>query len=159
MADSTPNRTIDFAILIVGAARVVADRLGTAVAAAGVKDVSPRHGYVIRVLADRERTLTEIAELLDVSKQAAIKVVDEMQARGLLERTPDPDDRRVKWLRLTDKGRTVQRAALRESYAMADELRAELGTDIDTLSAVLECFLARHGALEDALARRSRALW
>lgn len=150
---------MDLAILIVGAARVVADRLGAAVVAAGVEDMRPSYGYVIRTLAARDRTLTEVAELLDVSKQAAIKVVDEMEARGFLDRSPDQDDRRVKWLRLTDKGRTVQRAALAESYAMADELRAEFGADLDTLRTVLDRFLAHHGAFEDAGAGRARALW
>ena len=53
--------------------------------------VSPApFGYVIRALADRDRTLTELAALLGVSKQAAIKVVDEMQRHKLLSVTPIP---------------------------------------------------------------------
>ena len=90
-----------------------------------------------------------------MTKQAAIKVVDEMEARGFLARLPDLADRRVKRLRLTDKGRTVRQAALAESHAMADEL----GADADALCTVLERFLERHDALEDADAGRSRALW
>ena len=80
----------DLAILVVGAARVVADELGDAVACSGIDDMRAPFGYVIRALADRDRTLTELANLLGVSKQAAIKVVDEMEARGFLtrERTP-----------------------------------------------------------------------
>src|SRR5947199_5203862 len=102
----------DLAILVVGAARVVSDRLGEAVAVAGVDDMRAPFGYVIRALAERDRTLTELAGLLGVSKQAAIKVVDEMEARGFLARLPDPDDRRTKVLRLTRKGRQVRRVAL-----------------------------------------------
>src|SRR4051812_49840821 len=95
----------DFAILVMGVARVVTDRLDVAVARAGVEDMRPSFGFVIRALAEQDRTLTELAELLAVTKQAAIKVVHDMEERGFVERTPDPDDRRAKVLRLTDKGR------------------------------------------------------
>jgi len=148
------------ALLIVGAARVIADRLGEAVERAGVDDMRTPFGFVIRVLADRDRTLTQLADLLGVSKQAAIKIVDEMELRGFLIRHPDPDDRRVKLLRLTDKGRKVRRAALAASQAIERELRLDLGDpNVDALRTTLEALLDRHTALEDARAGRSRAPW
>jgi DNA-binding MarR family transcriptional regulator len=150
----------DLAILLVGAARVVADRLGDAVARSGIDDMRAPFGYVIRALADGDRTLTELAGLLGVSKQAAIKVVDEMEARGFLTRETHPDDRRVKLLRLTAKGRKVRRAALAASHRMERDLRAEIGdVAVDDMRAALEQLLARHDALADARAGRSRALW
>ncbi len=150
----------DLAILVVGAARVVADRLGDAVARAGIDDMRAPYGYVIRALADRDRTLTELAGLLGVSKQAAIKVVDVMEARGFLTRATSPDDRRVKLLHLTTKGRKVRRAALAASRKMEQELRAELGdAAVDDMRGALEQLLARHDALADARAGRSRAPW
>jgi DNA-binding MarR family transcriptional regulator len=150
----------DLAILLVGAARVVADRLGDAVARAGVEDMRAPFGYVIRALADRDRTLTELAGLLGVSKQAAIKVVDEMEFRGFLTRATHPDDRRVKLLHLTAKGRKVRRAALAESHKLEQELRAEVGdAAVDDMRRALEQLLERHDALADARAGRSRALW
>ena len=159
MANDLDNNA-DLAILIVGAARVVADRLNGAVEGAGIEDMRTPFGFVIRALADRDRTLTELADLLGVSKQAAIKVVDEMEARGFLERHPDPDDRRVKVLRLTDKGRTVRRTALAASRGLERELRQEIGDPaVDGLRLGLDALLAGHGALEDALAGRSRAPW
>ncbi|MGZ4181078.1 MAG: MarR family winged helix-turn-helix transcriptional regulator [Solirubrobacteraceae bacterium] len=150
----------DLAILVVGAARVVADRLGDAVARAGIDDMRAPYGYVIRALTDRDRTLTELAGLLGVSKQAAIKVVDEMEARGFLTRATSPDDRRVKLLHLTTKGRKVRRAALAASRKIEQELRAELGdAAVDDMRGALEQLLARHDALADARAGRSRAPW
>ena len=150
----------DLAILVVGAARVVADRLGDAVARAGIDDMRAPSGYVIRALADGDRTLTELAGLLGVSKQAAIKVVDEMEARGFLTRTTSRGDRRVKLLHLTAKGRKVRRAALAASRKMERELRAELGdAAVDDMRVALEQLLARHDALADARAGRSRAVW
>ena len=150
----------DLAILVVGAARVVADRLGDAVARSGIDDMRPPFGFVIRALSDRDRTLTELAGLLGVTKQAAIKVVDEMESRGFLVRATDPDDRRVKVLRLTTKGRKVRRVALAASRRMERELRAGIGdATVDELRRGLEELLARHGGLEDARSGRSRAFW
>jgi DNA-binding MarR family transcriptional regulator len=150
----------DLAILLTGAARVVADRLGAAVEAAGIDDMRTPYGFVIRALADRDRTLTELAELLSVTKQAAIKVVDEMEQRGFLTRRPDPGDRRVKLLSLTDKGRRVRAAALAASRALEQELAEDVGR-AGTAAArrALLALLERHGGLEHARAGRSRALW
>jgi DNA-binding MarR family transcriptional regulator len=154
------TESADFAILVVGAARTVADRLGEAVARAGVDDMRPPYGYVIRVLAERPRLLTELAGLLGVSKQAAIKVVDEMERRRLLERVPLESDRRAKVLVLTEKGQRVRAAALQESQELERELRAELSdADVDAMRRVLLRFLERHGGLEEAQAGRARALW
>ena len=150
----------DFAILTIGTARIVTDRLGGAVERAGIDDMRPAFGFVIRVLAEGGRTLTELAELLAVTKQAAIKVVDEMESLGFLERRPDPADRRAKILVLSDRGRRVRRAALAASRQMERELRRDLGDDqVDAFRAVLTHFLERHDALGDAVAGRARALW
>jgi DNA-binding MarR family transcriptional regulator len=143
----------DFAILVVGATRHVAERLNAAVAQAGIDGMRSPYGYVIRALAAAPLGLTELAERLGVTKQAAIKVVDEMQARGFVTRQPHPGDRRAKVLVLTGKGAAVRAAALEESRRMEAELRAELGdADVDALRRVLLRFAERHGGA-DGLAR------
>jgi DNA-binding MarR family transcriptional regulator len=150
----------DLAILVVGAARVVADCLGDAVHRAGIDDMRSSFGFVIRALAERDRTLTELSELLGVTKQAAIKVVDEMQLRGYVEREPDPVDRRAKVIRLTDKARRVRRTALRASGRLEAELIEDTSAaDVAALRRVLLRLLERHGALNDAAAGRSKAAW
>jgi len=154
------NGEPDFAIIATGVARVVADRLGAAVERAGIDDIRASYGFVIRALSERERTLTELAELLVVTKQAAIKVVDEMEERGFVERVPDPNDRRAKAIRLTDRARVVRKAALAESRRIERELRADLGEqDVLAMRRVLLRLLERSGSLDDAAAGRSRALW
>lgn len=150
----------DLAILVVGASRVVADRLDAAVEAAGVDDMRSAFGYVVRALAAQDRTLTELADLLGVAKQSAIKVVDEMERRGLLVRTAHPTDRRAKVLQLTPKGRIVREAALNESRAMEAELRASIGDE--ATGAVMDgllAFLGAHGDATAALDGRARANW
>jgi DNA-binding MarR family transcriptional regulator len=150
----------DLAILMTGGARVVADRLGDAVSRAGIDDMRSSFGFVIRALAERDRTLTELSELLGVTKQAAIKVVDEMEQRGFVERHPDAADRRAKVIRLTDKARRVRRTALRASTRLEAELVQDLGAaDVAAMRRVLLRLLERHGVLNTALAGRSRATW
>jgi DNA-binding MarR family transcriptional regulator len=150
MADRKPKGTIaqapDFALLVVGASRPITERLNAAVAAAGIDDMRSPYGFVIRALARAPLGLTELAEYLGVTKQAAIKVVDEMEARGFLVREPHPQDRRAKVLVLTSKGSAVREAALAESRRMERELRRELGDeDVDAMRRVLVRFAERHG--------------
>ena len=56
--------------------------------------------------------ISEIAEELGVSSAAASQMIDRMVNEGLILRAESPDDRRVKQVRLTDKGRQL----LRENF-------------------------------------------
>jgi DNA-binding MarR family transcriptional regulator len=159
MPDSQPER-IDFAVLVVAATHYVARRLDAAVAAAGIDGMRTPYGFVIRALHDSPLTLTALAERLGVTKQAAIKVVDEMEARGFVERRPQPGDRRSKAIALTERGAAVRRAARAESDSMEAELRADLGVaDVEALRRVLLRFLELHGGAEDAAGARARPVW
>jgi DNA-binding MarR family transcriptional regulator len=100
------------------ASRCLSDRLVAAHDEAGLGPVRPAHGFVIRALAAEPLTLTALAGGLDMTKQAAMKVVDEMEALGLLLREQDGADRRVKVLRRRARGaRAVRRAPRRRSPA------------------------------------------
>jgi DNA-binding MarR family transcriptional regulator len=155
MANRKPKGTIaqapDFAILVVGATRLVTDRLNAAVARAGIDDMRAPFGFVIRALAEAPLELTALAERLGVTKQAAIKVVDEMEVRGFLTREPHPTDRRAKRLTLTARGLAVRAAALAESHRMEAELRAAVGdADVDAFRRVLAAF---------GVGARARPVW
>jgi DNA-binding MarR family transcriptional regulator len=64
--------------------------------------------------------------------------VDRLAARGLVERRPDPDDRRGVLVRLTDDGRTTVDGALDGLLRRERELLAGLnGTDRKKLAALL----------------------
>jgi DNA-binding MarR family transcriptional regulator len=150
----------DFAILVVGATHYVAERLNAAVLRAGVDGMRTPYGYVIRALYGDRLTLTELAERLEVTKQAAIKVVDEMESRGFITRESHPDDRRAKVLALTPKGLAVRKAARNESRRMEAELRHDLGdADVAAMRRVLLRFVERHGGGPDAASARARPTW
>ena len=92
-----------------------------AMAEAGLT-MRPAWGYVIRALHAEPLPLARLAELLDVTKQAAQQTVDDMEAAGLLQRSADPADGRRKLLGLTDEGRRVRATALGVSAALEAEI-------------------------------------
>ena len=141
-------------ILIAAANRVIIDRLQAAMAEAGLT-MRPPWGYVIRALHAQPLPLARLAELLDVTKQAAQQTVDDMEAAGLLGRSPDPADGRRKLVGLTDEGRRVRATAL----GVSATLEAEIGDEADALRSLLLGMIERHGDLEHVQARRSRAVW
>ena len=73
-------------------------------------DLPPHHARALRVVTDRDGTrLSDLADALHIAPRSATEVADALQARGLVERTPDPTDRRAVVLTPTDEGRRVQR--------------------------------------------------
>src|SRR5262245_18456595 len=102
----------DLAVLLVAAGRALGDRLTAAVRETGARDMRSAFGFVTRAVDAEEPTVTHLAELLGVSRQAASKLADEMVRLGFLLRTRDPADRRRVRLRLSAKGRRARERAL-----------------------------------------------
>jgi DNA-binding MarR family transcriptional regulator len=148
----------DFAILITAANRCVSDRLVDAVATAGGDRMRPSFGFVLRAVAAEEPTVSRLAELLGVTKQAASRLVDDMVSLDFLQRSDVAADRRQKRLRLSPTGERIWKRALAESREMEDELRNRFGdAKVDDLRALLTDFVGRHGGADELTAQRSRA--
>lgn len=101
---------VPLARLLAMGLRSLVDRLHERLEQRGV-EVKPVYAFVL--LASRERPLTgnDIADLLGMTKQAASKLVDAMEAAQYLARKPHPEDARAKLLHITPKGRRVLEAA------------------------------------------------
>jgi DNA-binding MarR family transcriptional regulator len=69
-------------------------------------------GYVVLLALDRSsmRTQAALAAAIGADKTRIIRTLDELQDDGYIERRPDPDDRRVRLLAITDTGRRVKDA-------------------------------------------------
>ncbi len=115
-------------------------------AAAGYDDLGASFGYVFRRLAEGECSLTELAEQLGMTPPGALKVVEDMVQKGYVERLDDPNDRRVKRLVLTARGRAALRRA-RQFHARYEEaLAGRWGAGkIDSLRRVLAGMVADAG--------------
>lgn len=88
--------------------------------------------------------MSGLADELRIARRSATSVVDELEARGLVERSADPDDRRAVGVRLTPAGA----ALLRE---VSTRRRDAAGRVLGTLSQ--EELRAVRDALARALAR------
>jgi DNA-binding MarR family transcriptional regulator len=79
-----------------------------------------RHGRV---------NLSGLASGIRVTPANVTGIVDRLVEQGLLTRTPDPDDRRVSWLSVTDKGKTLindlREGRVQEMRRILDKLTEE----------------------------------
>ena len=70
--------------------------------------------------------VTDLGEHLGVSSAAASQMLEHLVAEGLIQRTEDPDDRRMKKLSLTDKGSEVIRENISARLGWLEELSGNL---------------------------------
>jgi DNA-binding MarR family transcriptional regulator len=105
-----------------------------------------RHGvyqgqqYVLRTLW-REDGLSpgEVARRLGLATPTITRAATRMEAAGLLRREPHPDDRRVVRLRLTDRGRALEKAIDAEMSQLTDRALASLtAAERDSLVSALQ---------------------
>jgi DNA-binding MarR family transcriptional regulator len=105
---------------LLSASRALVDGISAGVRARGFDDVRPAHGFAFSRLSAGGVTITQLAEHLDITRQAAAQLVDELLAKGYVRRQPHPDDARARLITLTDKGWACTRAA---EAAIADTVR------------------------------------
>ena len=117
-------------------------------------DLSPHHVRALRVVTDRSGTrLSELAEALRIAPRSATEVADALQARGLVERTSDPTDRRAVVLTPTEEGRRVQAEIAAARAADNRDLFARLDADDRATLARILRTLAERGSAAVALRR------
>lgn len=102
-------------------------------------------GVVARHGDDGDLRLADLADHLGIARRSATEVVDALEERGLIERTPSPTDRRAIVLRLTDEGRRLRSDIERSRAEQGDQFFGALSTDeAATLAALLRKTLDDH---------------
>lgn len=84
--------------------------------------------------------MTDLAGAVVLSKSGLTTLVDRLEKRGLLERVPDPDDRRAVRITLTETGVETFRTAARVNIAVVRRLVGDHLSDeeAETIAAALE---------------------
>ena len=84
-------------------------------------DITPSYLRALRVLSRHgPMRLSELSEHLRIAPRSTTEVVDALESRGLVERRPDPGDRRATLAGLTSHGASV-----------LDAIRAARGTEAE----------------------------
>jgi DNA-binding MarR family transcriptional regulator len=147
---------LDFGILLMLAAQQFVVELRAALAKQGFDDQGRSDGYVLRALNAAPMTTSELADRLEISKQGAAQIVDDMERRGYVERRPDPTDGRARLLHLSEHGRTALAAARRFHQRFERGLVAEHAQEaVATLRELLTAMVGKDQAADP----RFRALY
>jgi DNA-binding MarR family transcriptional regulator len=105
-ADAVPRPCHE--MLIDELTRMMARQRGDYVSDLFRSGVSTAHLWVLmKVGLYGELSMSGIAELLGIGLPNVTGIVDRMEERGLVERSRDPEDRRVVHVRLTEAGRRI----------------------------------------------------
>jgi DNA-binding MarR family transcriptional regulator len=92
----------------------------------------------LKRLRKAPRTLRELAGEMSIDAPAATVLVDDLVARGLVERQPHPTDRRAKLVSLTAAGRKLVAAAHRIDDPPPEALASLPEKDLAQLWRILE---------------------
>jgi DNA-binding MarR family transcriptional regulator len=113
-------------LLLFAGFRSIIDELHVELARRGHQDMRPAHGFAMQAIGFSGATATEVGRRLGISKQAAGKTVERLEALGYVERAGDGVDRRRKLVRLTPRG--IE--ALTLSAAIFTDIRARWATTL-----------------------------
>ena len=92
--------------------------------------LEPRQFLLLRFMAREEgRSQQALGEMLRIPASRMVAVVDSLEQRGLVERRPNPNDRRARALYVTDEGRRMMgeaiAVAMRHEKSVGASLTAE----------------------------------
>jgi DNA-binding MarR family transcriptional regulator len=122
LSSEPPFRAIGFLLSSLGHA--VAAQFSARLAPLGLE---PRQFALLRRVASLEGGSQQaLGELLGIPPSRMVALVDELEARSLLERRPSPSDRRAHALHLTTAGKRL----LTKATALAAAFEVELTQDL-----------------------------
>ncbi|WP_335935520.1 MarR family winged helix-turn-helix transcriptional regulator [Streptomyces sp. PTD5-9] len=93
--------------------------------------ITPAQFRLLRTVAhyDGPPRMADLAQRLDVVPRAVTSLVDGLEASGRVRRAPDPDNRRVVRIEITEEGLATLRSLRDARRAAAEEILAPLDAD------------------------------
>jgi DNA-binding MarR family transcriptional regulator len=114
--------------LLLKAARLWNEQAVARVQASGATELRAAHTRLLPHISPEGVRLTELAERVGITKQAVGKLVDDLEAQGVVTREPDPVDGRALRVRYTDRGAE----ALLHGLGILAELEREVAGTVGT---------------------------
>jgi MarR family transcriptional regulator, transcriptional regulator for hemolysin len=96
---------------------------------------------------------SELAEMLDLQPITLTRLVDRLCANGMIERRPDPNDRRAKRLHLTPLARPLMDRLAEMGHEMMGAVLE--GLDVDTIERMIRELSQTKENLKAAISRRA----
>lgn len=106
------------------------------------------------LIAGGPRSLGDLASVMAVNPPTVTKMVGRLEAAGLVEVRQSPDDGRVRFAELTDRGHDAVRGAAEVWQAMEDATTRDLTADERaTLAGLMDrCLASLRATVEDGVA-------
>lgn len=141
---SAPER-LHIGQLLVHLTRQFQTELYTRLVEAGIEGARVPHTHVTAYIKAEGSRLTDLATQARMTLPAMAELVDDLQRLGIVERKPDPTDRRAKLICLTDQGW----AAMRTGHQIIAELEANYARLIgpqrfETMCQAMQALLHAH---------------
>src|SRR5438445_3158936 len=124
---SSRHERPNIGILLHNPFQEVVRRVSVGLADAGFDDLRSAHTAVFQHIEAGGSRLTDLAERAQITKQSMGYLVDYLEQRGYVERRPDPSDRRVALICLTDRGWDQIGAALSIIAAIEQDWARRIG--------------------------------
>jgi MarR family transcriptional regulator, transcriptional regulator for hemolysin len=141
-----PSFDRDFFIVLHDVARLMRTKFDQLARARGMT----RAQWIILARLERQPGVSqnEMAAVCEVEPITVGRLIDRLEARGLVERRPDPADRRIRRLHLLPAAKPI----IDEITRYKDEMKTELLDDIDpaTLDQVVNTLLFIKNKLTDS---------
>jgi DNA-binding MarR family transcriptional regulator len=119
-----PRRPRDLAALMAPLARALVRAEEPVLAANGLTMWA--YAVLLALTAQPARSQAALAAQIGADKTRLIPILDDLQKRGLIERHPDPADRRSHLLAVTPEGHRVSARTQQEIQLQEDQLLAAL---------------------------------
>ena len=133
--------------LILAASRAVNSQIVQRLGKTSAGHLLPTHTRLLANLPMAGARISDVAERAGMTSQAMGRLASELEAQGLINVTPDPNDGRAKRLVFTESGE----AMMNESFKIMAEIEREISNDIGdeeltSLKANLHAVIQKYGA-------------
>jgi DNA-binding MarR family transcriptional regulator len=142
VVDASPDRRLPIGQLLVNHMRLFRQQLYGRTVELGFSDLRPAHLHVFGSIKAEGTRLTDLAEWTNMGRSSMAELIDDLQAKGYVERRPDPRDGRAKLVCLTERGWAAMRTGRNAIQTIEADYARRIGHDrFDEMCATLEDLL------------------